>query len=127
MPDNQDYEWLAELLAHPEGWSEVQAAEALRLREQQAENAATHDQRDRRHRRVVVERCRGTRRGHRDVAGYSPRLRRKCVPSAHRAVQPRRQRHFSALTTGQADGMSWRLLLPSSCFGCLVIPVIGKV
>ena len=33
MPDNQDYEWLGELLAYPEGWSEAQAAEAQRLRE----------------------------------------------------------------------------------------------
>jgi hypothetical protein len=48
MPDNQDYEWLGELIAHPEGWSEAQAAQAQRLRERQAENAASYDQRDRR-------------------------------------------------------------------------------
>lgn len=72
MPDDQDYEWLGELLAHPEGWSEAQAAQAQRLRERQAENAASYDQRDRRVAsmwRVVEEldeaiaKWRATRRG----------------------------------------------------------------
>jgi hypothetical protein len=48
MPDTQDYECLAALLAHPESWSDEQAAEAQLLRKRQADNAASYDQRDQR-------------------------------------------------------------------------------
>lgn len=48
MPDNEDYEGLRYLLAHPEAWTESEAEQARLLRQAQAEGAASYDQRDRR-------------------------------------------------------------------------------
>jgi hypothetical protein len=46
MPDDEDYRDLAELLAHPETWTEADAGRARLLREMQARSAAAHDRRD---------------------------------------------------------------------------------
>ena len=48
MPDNEEYEGLRDLLAHPEGWTESEVKQAHLLRPSQAEGAASFDQRDRR-------------------------------------------------------------------------------
>jgi hypothetical protein len=48
VPDNEDYEGLRDLLAHPEGWTESEAKQARLLRQSQAEAEASYDQRDRR-------------------------------------------------------------------------------
>jgi tRNA A37 N6-isopentenylltransferase MiaA len=48
VPDDQDYEYLRNLLAHAERWTETEAAQARSLRQAQASAAARYDQRDRR-------------------------------------------------------------------------------
>ena len=48
VPDNEDYEGLRDLLAHPEGWTESEVKQARLLRQAQADGAASYDQRDRR-------------------------------------------------------------------------------